>query len=99
MSEDLSAAEAAPRVEVQEDTLLGHVLGTVSSVDPARTGDGVRVSFTLGNGETKVAYFAATGTIPGVGEELKFSAWKQVAGNIQFRRETTTEKDLDGLLV
>lgn len=99
MSEDLSAAEDAARVQVQDDTLLGHVLGTVSAVDPARTGDGVRVSFTLENGETKVAYFAATGTIPKVKEELKFSAWRQPAGNVQFRRETTTESDLSGLLV
>ena len=99
MSESLSAASNGANESPQEEALLGHVLGKVSAVEPSRTGDGVKVSFVNARGETKVAYFAATGSIPKVDEELRFSAWRQPAGNVQFRRETTTEADLDGLLV
>lgn len=84
---------------VNEDQLIGHVNGTVTGITPARTGDGMRVAFKLENGAEKVAYFAASGQMPEVGHKLKFSAWKQAAGNIQFRRETTTEQDLENLLV
>lgn len=98
MSESLSASNGASE-SPREEALLGHVLGKVSAVEPSRTGDGVKVSFVNARGETKVAYFASTGSIPKVDEELRFSAWRQPAGNVQFRRETTTEADLDGLLV
>lgn len=80
------------------DRLAGHVLGKVKAVEPSN-GTGVKVIFINARGEQKTAYFAASGSIPKAGDELKFSAWVQPAGNVRFSRETTTEADLEGLIV
>lgn len=97
--ENLNAETSNVNSETSDDHLIGHISGcTVTEILPSR-GEGVKVVFDLPEGKgSKTAYFGAGSTLPKAGDVIRVSAWKQAAGNVQFRRETTTEKDLEGLL-